>query len=254
MEMIGIKEETKFSVFLRNNMSLLTNLAAAAVFALSSISPFWSHELRSIGLFALSGSLTNWIAVHMLFEKVPGFYGSGVILVKFKAFKEAIYKLIMTEFFSHEHLKAFFSEEGEGQQLIGEEIQIFLDKLDYDVLYGKVLDSLLRSPVGPMLSMVGGEKILEPAKPYVIEAMKQKVHELADKAAHDETLQKSVEKLFSSENLKPKIERVILGRLDELTPFRVKEIVEEIIKEHLGWLVVWGAVFGGLIGLVASFL
>ncbi|HHD78328.1 MAG TPA: DUF445 domain-containing protein, partial [Epsilonproteobacteria bacterium] len=26
-----------------------------------------------------------------------------------------------------------------------------------------------------------------------------------------------------------------------------------LIKEHLGWLVVWGGVFGGLIGLFSSF-
>jgi uncharacterized membrane protein YheB (UPF0754 family) len=31
----------------------------------------------------------------------------------------------------------------------------------------------------------------------------------------------------------------------------VKEMVERIIKEHLGWLVVWGGVFGGLIGLIS---
>jgi len=30
----------------------------------------------------------------------------------------------------------------------------------------------------------------------------------------------------------------------------VKEIIERMIQEHLGWLVVWGGVFGGLIGLV----
>jgi len=34
----------------------------------------------------------------------------------------------------------------------------------------------------------------------------------------------------------------------------VKEMVQNIIKEHLGWLVIWGAVFGGLIGFVSTFL
>jgi Na+/H+ antiporter NhaD/arsenite permease-like protein len=33
-----------------------------------------------------------------------------------------------------------------------------------------------------------------------------------------------------------------------------KEIIEDMIKEHLGWLVVWGAVFGGLIGLIGAFV
>jgi len=40
---------------------------------------------------------------------------------------------------------------------------------------------------------------------------------------------------------------------EELTPVMVKEIVQTFMKEHLGWLVVWGGFFGGLIGLVSSF-
>ena len=31
------------------------------------------------GLFALSGGVTNWLAVHMLFERVPLLYGSGAL-------------------------------------------------------------------------------------------------------------------------------------------------------------------------------
>ncbi|MEC8594491.1 MAG: DUF445 domain-containing protein, partial [SAR324 cluster bacterium] len=36
-------------------------------------------------------------------------------------------------------------------------------------------------------------------------------------------------------------------------PERVKEIVEDMIRQHLDWLVVWGGVFGGLIGLLTHF-
>jgi len=42
--------------------------------------------------------------------------------------------------------------------------------------------------------------------------------------------------------------------LEELTPERVKEMMEEVIREHLGWLIVWGNVFGALIGLSARAL
>jgi len=34
----------------------------------------------------------------------------------------------------------------------------------------------------------------------------------------------------------------------------VKKIIENMIQKHLGWLVVWGGVFGGLIGLITSFV
>jgi hypothetical protein len=43
-------------------------------------------------------------------------------------------------------------------------------------------------------------------------------------------------------------------RLEELTPQMVKEIMQQMIQDHLGWLVIWGGLFGGLIGLVTAFL
>jgi len=34
----------------------------------------------------------------------------------------------------------------------------------------------------------------------------------------------------------------------------VKEMLHGLMKEHLGWLVVWGGVFGGLIGIISALL
>ena len=34
----------------------------------------------------------------------------------------------------------------------------------------------------------------------------------------------------------------------------VKEIIQEMIRSHLGWLVVWGGVFGAVIGLVSTLI
>ena len=246
------KVERYETSFFKKNMSALTNLVAVLIFGTGFISPFCSVELKSIGIFALSGGLTNWIAVHMLFEKIPGFYGSGVIVVKFKAFKTAIHNLIMTEFFDSRYISSFFAKEDLGEKAIGLELKNFLHKVNYENLYEKILNSLLASPVGPMLALVGGVKILEPAKPFFIDTMRKNIEELAEKATHDENLKHSLQKLLSSEAFKNKIERVVLQRLDELTPTMVKKIVASIIKEHLGWLVVWGGVFGGVIGLVAS--
>jgi uncharacterized membrane protein YheB (UPF0754 family) len=47
-----------------------------------------------------------------------------------------------------------------------------------------------------------------------------------------------------------KVEAIVNRRLEELTPQMVKIIVQDMIQKHLGWLVVWGGVFGGLIGLL----
>ena len=59
------------------NISLITNLLAFFVMTFGFFSPIASESLFYIGVFALSGGLTNWLAIHMLFEKVPFFYGSG---------------------------------------------------------------------------------------------------------------------------------------------------------------------------------
>lgn len=50
------------------------------------------------------------------------------------------------------------------------------------------------------------------------------------------------------------LSEMIQSRLDDLTPLMVKKMVETLIKEHLGWLVVWGGFFGGLIGLVGTMI
>ena len=49
-----------------------------------------------------------------------------------------------------------------------------------------------------------------------------------------------------------KVDAIVMQRLNELTPEMVKTIVQDMIHKHLGWLVVWGGVFGGFIGLITS--
>ena len=38
----------------------------------------------------------------------------------------------------------------------------------------------------------------------------------------------------------------------EMTPERIKKLIEAVMEKHLGWLVVWGNLFGGLIGVVSA--
>ena len=66
------------------NKSLTTNLIALAIIGASFLSPKYSEIMYLTGLFALSGGITNWLAIHMLFEKVPFFYGSGIVPSRFE--------------------------------------------------------------------------------------------------------------------------------------------------------------------------
>jgi len=59
---------------------------------------------------------------------------------------------------------------------------------------------------------------------------------------------------LASDSLFTTVSGLVDDRLDELTPKMVKDIIQTMIREHLGWLVVWGGVFGGLFGLVAAII
>ena len=224
------------------NKSIATNLIALAVVLAGAVVPQHGEIVFMTGLFALSGGVTNWLAVHMLFEKVPLLYGSGVIPNRFEEFKEGIKSLIVQEFFTREHIERFFSENGTAS------IDSITQKINFDEVFDHITDAISESSMGNMLNMVGGVKALEPLKAPVTEKLKDVIAELAAKPL-DEGNESGGD---FTDALIEQIERIIDNRLAELTPQMVKEIVEDMIRKHLGWLVVWGGVFGGLIGLVVS--
>ena len=92
------------------NKSLATNTIAFLFAVLGQYSPYYPDVLFSVGIFAFSGAITNWLAVHMLFEKIPFLYGSGVIPNRFEEFKEGIRHLIMSQFFTAENIGKFMNE------------------------------------------------------------------------------------------------------------------------------------------------
>lgn len=221
------------------NMSLVTNLVALLLTVAGYFIPTYGSIVTTAGAFALSGAVTNWIAIHMLFERVPGLYGSGVIPLRFEEFKAGIKHLIVQEFFSREHIERFFAQHGAGAA------DAVNARIDFDRVFEHLTDAIVESKMGSMLNMLGGRKALEPLKEPIIDKLKGVVAELSsgDAAAGGGDF---------TDGLVRQVEEIIDRRLAELTPQKVKEIVEDMIRQHLGWLVVWGGVFGGLIGLVVE--
>ena len=89
------------------NKSLLANVLAIAMMGVGY--HIENDYLWYAGLFAFSGAITNWLAIHMLFEKVPGLYGSGVIPARFEEFKLAIKNLMMEQFFTEANIDRFLN-------------------------------------------------------------------------------------------------------------------------------------------------
>ncbi len=232
--------------------SVLTNSIAAFIILLGYISPIFSETFKAIGFFAFSGAITNWLAIHMLFEKVPYLYGSGVIPDRFEEFKASIKSLMMQQFFTVQNIENFIEkEEEQGSGVLN--LQPLLDAVDYDKIYEGLVSSIMTSSFGAMLMMMGGEEALAPLKEPFTEKMKTTLLEMVESDRFKQALQHGLNAHKIGEDLTGKIEIVIDKRLSELTPQMVKEMVQAIIKAHLGWLVVWGGVFGGFLGLIFGF-
>ncbi|MCG9595228.1 DUF445 domain-containing protein [Vibrio sp. Isolate25] len=231
------------------NKSLLTNVLALALLAGGYQTD--NQVAFYAGLFAFSGAITNWLAIHMLFEKVPGLYGSGVIPARFEEFKAAIKNLMMEQFFTAENIDRFLNKEMSGKTL---NLEPVLEKVDFNPTFDSLVNVIANSSFGSMLAMFGGTEALQPLKEPFVEKMQEAVVEISQSDAVKEALKGQLESPAMMEEIQANIENIIDQRLSELTPKLVKEIVQKMIKEHLGWLVVWGGVFGGLIGIASSFI
>lgn len=231
--------------------SLLTNLIAFGLVLIGLAPVPGASWLLSMGLFALSGSLTNWLAIHMLFERVPGFYGSGVVPLHFEEFKHGIRKLIMQQFFSPENIEKFLQQSSGLSRSLDAEIVKLIDKLDLDKAFDSLLDVIMASSFGSMLGMFGGRDALNSLREPFVTKMREYFRAVVDSPAFRESLAAGIANAGAGgASLYDRVEQIVDKRLEELTPPLVKEIVQSMIKKHLGWLVVWGGVLGALIGLV----
>ncbi|MGI9319724.1 MAG: DUF445 family protein [bacterium] len=230
------------------NKSLLTNLTAAAILGAGYFLP--DPTIKAIGLFAVSGAITNWLAVYMLFERVPGLYGSGVIPLHFDEFRNGIRDLMMRQFFTEENIGRFLGAQGSHSI----DLSGVIDSMDLSPTFEGLVKTIEESSFGGMLAMIGGAQGLSGLKQPFIERMKQSLHKIASSEQVQKAIQSGLQNSSGAEDIASRISEIIEKRLAELTPETVKQIIQDMIRKHLGWLVVWGGVFGGLIGLLSTLI
>lgn len=235
------------------NKSLGTNLIALLVIFAGYLSPWFSELILSVGYFALSGAITNWLAIHMLFEKVPFLYGSGVVPLHFREFKEGIRHLIMTEFFTKKNLEKFFAESSNAM-IPDINMDKAINSVDYNRIFDSLTEVIMESQFGSMLGMFGGAGALNSFRDPFIEKIKNFIKLETESPAFKEAIADSLETGSLTDKMEAQVEGIVIKRLEELTPEMVKKIIQDMIKKHLGWLVIWGGVLGGVIGLVLSFV
>ena len=193
-----------------------------------------SALLKTIGFFGLSGSITNSLAVFMIFEKVPFLYGSGVIILKFEDFKKSIKNMILHQFFSENNLNKFFkSKELNIKQFVNN-----------DEVFEKLKGAIIASQFGAIINMFGGEGALEPLRNPLSDKLSEMIYDIEFKIQ-----QKSSSIITTQE-----IEKILDSRLSELEAKDIKNLVQNIIRQHLSLLVVWGGIFGALLGAISFFV
>ena len=231
------------------NKSVVTNLIALIV----SVVGLWSvnPQLKAIGFYALSGALTNWLAIIMLFDKIPFLYGSGVIPRQFEKFKQAIKEMISTQFFNAHYIEKFLTSELLPDNKV---LAKAMDKMDYDVLFDAFVEIIMESQFGGMIdAFLGGKEAIETMRDSFKKKLQASLHKMVEEGKAID-IQALLSEQLNAHRIAQKIEIMLDTRLQELTPKMVKQIIQKMIRKHLGWLVVWGGVFGAIIGLISTCL
>ena len=229
--------------------STLTDSISVALIGIGFAAGAMGKPILYTGLFAFSGAITNQVAIYMLFNKVPFLYGSGVIEENFESFKASIKNMIMKQFFNKEQLTAFFKNE---EQKI--DLAPLVESADFSPAFDALSQSVMESKLGNMLNMFGGEQALDGLREPFAKKLKSAVVGIVSSDTFKTQINHHLESSSLNEDILKTIDELITNRLNDLTPKMVNDLVHELIHTHLGWLVVWGGVFGGLIGLVSSFI
>ncbi len=239
-----MKKSTSYYI----NFALLLCVGLAFLFDSEAL----LHQiLFSVGLFGLSGSLTNSLAIHMLFERIPLVYGSGIIALNFEEIKHDLEELMIIQFFNREQIERFLAEElGAGEI----DLAKLGELIDLNLLFDKFKRALAKNFEGNPLALMA-LPLLDANRMKIIEAMAKAItEELANPLLQDKLKGLLGQSLPPHETFEQRVRSLIQGRLAELSPYMVKEIIQHMMESKLIWLVIWGALMGALLGLFSSVL
>jgi len=110
---MGIKQKSFLEAL--NNKGDISNLITFAIMCAVLVVEIFVLEpedrkynlLLAFGLFGFAGGFTNWLAIKMLFERVCGLPGSGIIPMRFKEIREVVKDTILKGFFNDEFLEYY---------------------------------------------------------------------------------------------------------------------------------------------------
>nr|XP_006825147.1 PREDICTED: uncharacterized protein LOC102804320 [Saccoglossus kowalevskii] len=209
------------------------------------------YVLRAVGIFGFAGGLTNWIAVKMIFFRIPGIPGSGIISRHFIEIRHCLSGIVLESFFDKEFLSEYLKDKYED---FAEAIN--LDECLNEVMKTEKMNDILNKCIDEILT-----------KPEGIHAQsstsseKDSVHkkiilkQILEKVCLDNLplLVKDIKSLVvSGENIRQQLEILLKTKENRMTANQVNKITKNLIGHHLSWLIIWGSIFGALIGLITE--
>ncbi|KAJ8598230.1 hypothetical protein CTAYLR_005471 [Chrysophaeum taylorii] len=251
-----VEEDDEWLAALFNpNKGDISNLATLVVFVLGLLLRFYESPAAGVilafGLFGFAGGVTNWLAVKMLFDRIPLLVGSGVIPRRFKDILLALKLMILDTFFDEQFLREYIAERS-GELFETLDLKGRLEKAmtadGFDATLARKLEVLAETPDGQLVAtlapMFGGIDSMVPMiKPTLVAVGVELLNSLADNF--------DVTDVLDVAYVRSEIDRALDQRMTTLTPRKVKRMMSRVIRSHLGWLVVWGNVFGGVIGILS---
>jgi len=114
--------------------------------------------VRAAGLFGFSGGVTNWLAIKMLFDHVPGLVGSGVVTRQFKVIRQTVMETVLDTFFDADYLGSYVVDKAAAfanSSFLSDKIQLILQDPAVEVAVEKELAAMGMRPEGMMLMTMG---------------------------------------------------------------------------------------------------
>lgn len=206
--------------------------------------------ILSFGLFGFAGGFTNWLAVTMLFVKVPGLIGSGVIPTRYVEIRASVKDVIMGTFFDGDFLEDYLGtklKEFGGNIDTEKQVKDVLESEDFDKNLDARLEGLKELPsFAPVLAMGMQPAQLKPMiKPFITELALELAPLMKDKMMDPKFI-------VDINQVRDLIDEYMSVRMQTLTEKKVVRLLSFVIRDHLGWLIVWGNVFGAIIGVIAE--
>jgi len=165
------------------------------------------HVLTTIGLYGLSGSVTNVLAIIMIFDKIPFIIGSGLIEANFEDFKKKLKNTLMLYLFAKAP-------------------ELSQNHFNYQDIAKKVHPNLLKTSFGVMFQWLSIDQVAALLKEIKLE---------------DIMIQSIGPKEWDA---------YLTTQIHQLSVQQIKELVFQILEDHLQWLVFWGALLGIMIGCI----